>query len=151
MQQRRTGGIVMAQDGGDAVVIQLAAAQQWGAFWTGALSGQANESPRDRRFAAPEWQDDAYYRAIRDAYLLASKQLRDVVSLGEGSASNTAMVSWSAAFSVRSRAFSSASAAGVAASWEGAVRGASSAGVMDRLTHMPSPASTGFLQGLPGQ
>jgi hypothetical protein len=66
-------------------------------------------------------------------------------------ASNTAMVSWSAAFSVRSRAFSSASAAGVATSSEGAVRGVSSAGVMDRLTHMPSPASTGFLKGLPGQ
>src|SRR3954464_8329709 len=64
--------------------------------------------------------------------------------------SNTAMVSWSAAFAARSRAFSSASATGVAASWEGAVRGASSAGVMDRLTHMPSPASTAFSQGYLG-
>jgi hypothetical protein len=66
-------------------------------------------------------------------------------------ASNTAMVSWSAAFSARSCPFSSASAVRVAASWEGAVRAASSAGVMDRLTHMPRPASTSFLQGLPGQ
>src|SRR4051812_33805402 len=66
--------------------------------------------------------------------------------------SNTAMVSWSPTFPARSRAFSSATATGVAAaSGEGAVRGASSVGVMDWLTHMPSPASTAFLQELPGQ
>ncbi|RIX29313.1 class I poly(R)-hydroxyalkanoic acid synthase [Sphingomonas edaphi] len=76
----------------DLMEVQLAAAQQWGAFWAGALSGKAGEKPRDRRFAAPEWQDDAYYRAIRDAYLLASQQLRDVVSVGEGSESSHAMV-----------------------------------------------------------
>lgn len=76
----------------DLMEVQLAAAQQWGAFWTGALSGKASEKPRDRRFAAPEWQADAYYRAIRDAYLLASQQLRDVVSVGEGSDNSHAMV-----------------------------------------------------------
>ena len=50
-------------------------------------SGKPSEKPRDRRFSAPEWQDDPYYRAIRDAYLLASRQLRDAVerSAGEGS------------------------------------------------------------------
>ena len=53
----------------------MEAAKQWGDFWTGALSGKPSEKPRDRRFSAAEWQDDAYYRAIRDAYLLASKQL----------------------------------------------------------------------------
>ena len=63
----------------DLMEVQLAAAQQWGDFWTGALSGKPRDKPRDRRFAAPEWQDDPYYRAIRDAYLLASQQLRDVV------------------------------------------------------------------------
>ena len=31
-----------------------------------------------------EWQDDAYYRGIRDAYLLASNQLRDLVAQGGG-------------------------------------------------------------------
>ena len=71
--------------------VQMAAAQQWGQFWMGALAGKETEKPRDRRFAAPEWQDDSYYRAIRDAYLLASQQLREVVSLGEGSESGTAM------------------------------------------------------------
>ena len=75
----------------DLMEVQLAAAQQWGAFWNATLSGQAGEKPRDRRFAAPEWQDDAYYRAIRDAYLLASQQLRDVVSVGKGSDSGVAM------------------------------------------------------------
>jgi len=67
----------------DLMEVQLAAAQQWGAFWTGALVGKETDKPRDRRFAAAEWQDDAYYRAIRDAYLLASQQLRDVVAVGD--------------------------------------------------------------------
>ena len=62
----------------------MEAAKQWGDFWTEALTGKAGEKPRDRRFASPEWQDDAYYRSIRDAYLLASKQLREMVSLGDG-------------------------------------------------------------------
>ncbi len=76
----------------DLMQVQLAAAQQWGDFWTATLSGEASEAPRDRRFAAPEWQDDAYYRSIRDAYLLASRQLRGVVALGEGKDSATAMI-----------------------------------------------------------
>jgi polyhydroxyalkanoate synthase len=84
----------LAMKPAELMEVQLAAAKQWGDFWTGALSGKPSEKPRDRRFAAPEWQDDAYYRAIRDAYLLASKQLRDVVSLGEGNASSTAMASF---------------------------------------------------------
>jgi len=78
----------------DLMEVQLAAAQQWGAFWNATLAGDPGEKPRDRRFAATEWQDDAYYRAIRDAYLLASKQLRDVVALGDGKQGNTAMVSF---------------------------------------------------------
>ncbi|HXG82093.1 MAG TPA: alpha/beta fold hydrolase [Sphingomicrobium sp.] len=84
----------LAMKPAELMQVQLAAARQWGDFWTGTLSGKESEKPRDRRFAAPEWQDDAYYRAIRDAYLLASRQLRDVVSLGEGSASTTAMASF---------------------------------------------------------
>ena len=76
----------------DLMEVQMVAARQWGDFWTATLSGKAGEKPRDRRFAAPEWQDDAYYRAIRDAYLLASKQLREMVSLGEGHESGNAMV-----------------------------------------------------------
>ena len=76
----------------DLLQVQVAAAQQWGDYWAGALSGKAGEKPRDRRFAAPEWQDDAYFRSLRDAYLLASEQLREVVSLGDGDARGQSMV-----------------------------------------------------------
>ena len=76
----------------DLMRVQVAAVRQWGNFWAGALGGKAGEAPRDRRFAAPEWQDDAYYRSLRDAYLLASEQLRDMVAIGDGSESGRAMV-----------------------------------------------------------
>jgi len=76
----------------DLLQVQVAAAQQWGDFWAGALSGKASEKPRDRRFAAPEWQDDAYFRGLRDAYLLASEQLRAVVALGDGKENQRSMV-----------------------------------------------------------
>ncbi|HEU0309819.1 MAG TPA: alpha/beta fold hydrolase [Sphingomicrobium sp.] len=81
----------LAMKPADLMEVQMAAAQQWGQFWMGALAGRETEKPRDRRFSAPEWQDDAYYRAIRDAYLLASRQLRDVIALGEGSGNGAAM------------------------------------------------------------
>ncbi len=68
----------------DLMQVQMEAAKEWGDFWIGALSGKSGEAPRDRRFMASAWQDDAYYRGVRDAYLLASKQLRDIVSLGNG-------------------------------------------------------------------
>ena len=71
--------------------VQLEAAKQWTDFWTGAMSGTPTEKPRDRRFSSPEWQDDPYYRAIRDAYLLASKQLRDTVHKSAGNGSHGAM------------------------------------------------------------
>ncbi len=75
----------------DLMQVQMEAAQQWGDFWIAAAGGKASDKPRDRRFHAPEWQDDAYYRGVRDAYLLASKQLRDLVSIGGGKDSDTAM------------------------------------------------------------
>jgi polyhydroxyalkanoate synthase len=71
--------------------VQLDAAKQWSDFWSDALAGKAVEKPRDRRFAAPEWQDDPYYRAIRDSYLLASRQLREAVDRSSGEGSNGAM------------------------------------------------------------
>jgi polyhydroxyalkanoate synthase len=77
----------------DLLEIQITAAQQWGDFWTKAMSGQPAEAPRDRRFASPQWQDDDYFRSIRDSYLLASKQLRELVSIGdEGNDSSRATV-----------------------------------------------------------
>ena len=77
----------------DLLEVQITAAQQWGDFWTKALSGQPTNAPRDRRFASPQWQDDPYFRSIRDSYLLASEQLRDLVSLGaKGTDSGNATV-----------------------------------------------------------
>ena len=83
---KATGDVAMslAMRPQDLMTVQMEAAKQWGDFWIGALTGNAGEAPRDRRFMASEWQDDAYYRGVRDAYLLASKQLRDLVGMGNG-------------------------------------------------------------------
>jgi polyhydroxyalkanoate synthase subunit PhaC len=94
--------LALAQAAGEAAIglaarpaelldVQLEAARQWTDFWTGTMLGTPSEKPRDRRFAAPEWQDDPYYRALRDAYLLASKQLRDTVDKSAGNGSHGAM------------------------------------------------------------
>jgi polyhydroxyalkanoate synthase len=72
--------------------VQFDAARQWGAFWTRTLTGAPTDRPRDRRFAAPAWQDDPWYRTTRDAYLLASEQLRGVVETHEGNTQSRAMV-----------------------------------------------------------
>ena len=66
----------------DLMQVQVEAAKAWGDYWLGAMAGTAGDAPRDRRFRDAQWQDDPYYRGLRDAYLLASKQLRDLVSLG---------------------------------------------------------------------
>ncbi len=71
--------------------VQIEAAKKWTDFWTSAMSGTPGEKPRDRRFSAQEWQDDPYYRAIRDAYLLASEQLRETVDKSAGNGSSGAM------------------------------------------------------------
>jgi polyhydroxyalkanoate synthase len=65
--------------------VQIQAAREWSNFWTSAFTppAPAEEKPkvRDRRFAAKEWEEEPY-RSLRDAYLLASKQLHDVVNAG---------------------------------------------------------------------
>ena len=61
---------------GDLLKVQRNAVRQWGEYWSTVLT--PGEKPRDRRFASPEWQDHPYFRSIRDAYLLASEQLRDI-------------------------------------------------------------------------
>ena len=71
--------------------VQLEAARQWSAFWSDALAGKPTEKPRDRRFSSAGWQDDPYYRAIRDSYLLASRQLRETVERTAGQGPNAAM------------------------------------------------------------
>jgi len=71
----------------DLFEVQMDAARQWGEFWQRALTpGAERPKPRDRRFAAAEWQDDPWYRTIRDAYLLASEQMRGLVARGDDNA-----------------------------------------------------------------
>jgi len=68
------------------VALQAEAAREWGRFWASAWGfGPAAAPAKDRRFAAAAWGEDPYYRSIRDAYLLASKQLRGVAALGDDS------------------------------------------------------------------
>ncbi|WP_324808860.1 hypothetical protein SH584_04405 [Sphingomonas sp. LY29] len=81
----------MAMRPQDLMQVQVEAARQWSGFWLDAMSGKAGDKPRDRRFHSPEWQDDVYYRSLRDAYLLASKQLRDAVGAAGSTGSNQAM------------------------------------------------------------
>ena len=76
----------------DLMQVQVEAAKQWGDFWIDALSGKAGEKPRDRRFHSSAWQDEGYYRSIRDAYLLASSQLREIVDLGDGEPGGKSMI-----------------------------------------------------------
>ena len=83
--------IGLAASPAELLNVQLEAAKQWSDFWTDALAGKPSEKPRDRRFSSPEWQDDPYYRAIRDSYLLASRQLREAVERSAGEGSNGAM------------------------------------------------------------
>ena len=73
----------------DLLNVQLAAAKQWGDYWSSLMT--PGEKVRDRRFASPEWQDDPYFRAVRDAYLLASEQLRGAIGQFGGDGSNSAM------------------------------------------------------------
>jgi polyhydroxyalkanoate synthase len=83
--------IGMAARPAELLNVQLEAAKQWSDFWSDALAGKPSEKPRDRRFSSAEWQDDPYYRAIRDSYLLASRQLRGAVDRSAGEGSNGAM------------------------------------------------------------
>ena len=76
----------------DLVQVQMAAAQQWSDYWSSAFAGRPGDIPRDRRFAAKEWQEDPYYRGLRDAYLLASEQMRGMISIGDGSDAKRSMV-----------------------------------------------------------
>ncbi len=76
--------------------VQLDAAREWTSFWADALTPRApsDAKPRDRRFAHPGWEEQPYFRALRDAYLLASKQLRESVKAAGGEGSKAAMMNF---------------------------------------------------------
>jgi len=65
---------------GDLMKIPVAA----GARWLGRdVAPPVDADPKDRRFAAPAWQDNPAYYSIRMAYLAAAKAARDVVGSAE--------------------------------------------------------------------
>ena len=80
----------MSLDPARVLALQVDAAKEWAAFW-GDVWKEPDTHPKDRRFAAPAWKDDPWFRALRDGYLLASKQLRELVEAGEGDAPTKAM------------------------------------------------------------
>jgi len=80
----------------DAVVsAYVQGAQQWADFGMRAMNpSAAAEQPkkRDRRFSSKAWEEDPWYRAIRDSYLLASDQMRGLVGSVEENSPDHAMV-----------------------------------------------------------
>ncbi len=72
------------------LALQVDAAREWATFW-GSIWTEPDRKPKDRRFAAPAWSEDPWFRGLRDGYLLASDQLRKVVDAGEGDAPTRAM------------------------------------------------------------
>ncbi|SFS03562.1 alpha/beta fold hydrolase [Sphingomonas jatrophae] len=73
----------------DLFKLQTQAMGEWADFWAATFRGQGAEQPiarGDRRFTDPQWAEDPAYRTLRDAYLLASRQLRQLndQTAGEG-------------------------------------------------------------------
>ncbi len=76
--------------------VQIDAAREWAGFWTEAMALRppSDAKPRDRRFAHPEWEQQPWFRSLRDAYLLASKQLRDSVKAAGDDGPDAAMMNF---------------------------------------------------------
>ena len=72
------------------LAMQVDAAREWASFWSNVWK-EPDVQPRDRRFVAPAWAQDPWFRALRDGYLLASDQLRKLVDTGEGDGPTKAM------------------------------------------------------------
>ena len=72
------------------LAMQMDAAHEWAGFWADVWK-TPGQQPKARRFAATAWSEDPWFRAIRDAYLIASKQLKGLVAAGEGDGPTRAM------------------------------------------------------------
>ena len=80
----------LSLDPARVLALQMDAAHEWAGFWADVW--KTPDAPqRDRRFAGKAWSDDPWFRAIRDAYLLASSQLKGLVGEGKGDGSTRAM------------------------------------------------------------
>ena len=77
-------------DPAQVMALQVDATRQWASFWSSVWT-PPEAHPKDRRFAAAAWREDPWFRAIRDAYLLAADQLKRLVALGEGEPATRAM------------------------------------------------------------
>ena len=55
----------------------------WSALLSGSPAALADADPGDRRFAAKEWRDNAYYDYLKQSYLLASRYLEQLVEGAE--------------------------------------------------------------------
>src|SRR6266849_2801580 len=55
----------------------------WSALLAGRPATLADADPGDRRFAAKEWRDNAYYDYLKQSYLLASRYLEQLVEGAE--------------------------------------------------------------------
>ncbi|HEY6966979.1 MAG TPA: class I poly(R)-hydroxyalkanoic acid synthase [Burkholderiales bacterium] len=53
-------------------------AQLWASMLGGSGAGPVAEAPGDRRFAAREWRDNAYFSYLKQSYLLASNFLAEL-------------------------------------------------------------------------
>jgi polyhydroxyalkanoate synthase subunit PhaC len=61
--------------------LQAAYMQKQAQLWSTLLAGRRDDVAEDgdRRFAAPEWRDNAYYDYLRRSYLLAAKYVQEVI------------------------------------------------------------------------
>lgn len=83
-------GMAMARNPTDLMQRQMEAMGEWQKLWLSAWSGEKPDeklalTPErgDRRFSDQEWEENPYYRQIKQAYLLASRQLRGAVGSSE--------------------------------------------------------------------
>ena len=70
------------------VRFEAAALKEWGGLLRSGLAGKDKEpfitpDRGDKRFADSRWDDSRVYRSIKQSYLLASRQLRDLVGSAE--------------------------------------------------------------------
>ena len=76
----------LASDPKKLMAMQQDAVKQWADYWASAFMPKVDATPpveiprSDRRFSAAEYSDNAYYRSVRDAYLIAAKQMRELAA-----------------------------------------------------------------------
>lgn len=76
----------LASDPKKLIEAQQEAVKEWAHFWGSAFMPKEEAAPpvelprSDRRFSATEYSENPYFRSVRDAYLIAAKQMRASVA-----------------------------------------------------------------------